>query len=154
MYPSACLNSERELSQSPLARRPGSKAFSLIEILIVIGLIAALAAVMIANLDRIFGGGQEEVAKIFVKQTIQAPLTAYKLHMRSYPTTEQGLQALLTAPAGAGDRWKGPYLTEDPIDPWGNAYQYRYPGVKNPSGYDIWSLGPDKVDSDQNIGNW
>lgn len=145
----ACLNCEKQLPS-----KPSRRAFSLIEILIVIGLIAALAAVMIANLDRIFGSGQEEVAKIFVTQTIKAPLTAYKLHMRTYPTTEQGLQALLTPPEGAGDRWKGPYLTEPPIDPWGTPYQYRYPGIKNPGGYDVWSLGPDKTDNEKVIGNW
>ena len=89
--------------------------------------------------------------------TMQAPLAGYKIHMGDYPTTAQGLQALSTAPADKAERWRGPYLQENkiPTDPWGEPYQYRYPGVKNKDRYDLWSKGPDKTaDTADDIGNW
>ncbi len=139
---------------TPRSRAAG---FSLIEILIVIALIAVLATVTIGNLDTVFGGQQEKVADIFVNQTAKIGLTPYKLDMGNYPTTEQGLQALIRAPAGKEADWNGPYLEEIPPDPWKNPYQYRYPGSKNINGargYDIWSHGPDGTESADDIGNW
>lgn len=129
------------------------RAFTLLEIIVVLALIAAIAGLVIANLDKIFGGGKESVAKIWVKQ-IDTPLMAYRIQMGNYPTTEQGLQALLTPPAGQEKRWKGPYIKELPEDPWNHPYQYRYPGTKNPSSYDVWSLGPNGVEDEEVIGNW
>ena len=73
-------------------------------------------------------------------------LDAYRLDNDRYPTTEQGLAALRTAPTGdpAPRRWRGPYLRKDvPLDPWGRPYLYRAPGVTNPSSYDLYSLGRD-----------
>lgn len=136
-------------------RSRAHRGFTILEILIVIALIAALAGASIVALNKLFGGGQEEVARIFVTQSIDPALMAYRINMGRYPTTEQGLAALRTAPAGAGDRWKGPYLEADPVDPWGNPYQYRYPGTRGSSkGYDVWSFGPDGVESADDIGNW
>lgn len=137
--------------------RSRSAGFSLIEILIVIALIAILVTVTIGNLDNVFGGQQEKVADIFVNQTAKIGLTPYKLDMGNYPTTEEGLQALIRAPAGKEANWKGPYLEEIPVDPWKQDYQYKYPGSKNINGargYDIWSLGPDGTESADDIGNW
>lgn len=134
-----------------------TRAFTLIEILIVIALIAILVAVGVGNLDRIFGGQQEKLAGIFVTQTAKIGFQTYKLDLGSYPTSAEGIDALLKAPSGKEARWKGPYLEEAPLDPWGNPYQYRFPGTKNinaASGYDIWSLGPDGVESADDIGNW
>lgn len=127
--------------------------FSLMEILIVLALIAMLAGLVIANLDKIFGGGQEKVAAIWVKQ-IDTPLMAYRIQIGSYPSTEEGLQALVTAPVGKEKLWKGPYIKALPMDPWGHPYQYRFPGTKNPSSFDVWSLGPKGVEGEGNIGNW
>ncbi|PXA04514.1 type II secretion system protein GspG [Coraliomargarita sinensis] len=144
--------------QTRLQRNRKQQAgFSLIEILIVIALIAILVTVTIGNLDNIFGGQQEKVAGIFVSQTAKIGFQAYKLDVGNYPSTEEGISALVKAPAGKDSRWKGPYLEEVPLDPWGNAYQYRFPGSKNINGargYDIWSLGPDGVESADDIGNW
>jgi general secretion pathway protein G len=137
--------------------RQRKAGFSLIEILIVIALIAILVTVTIGNLDNIFSGNQEKVAKIFVDQTAKIGLTPYKLDVGNYPTTEEGLQALVKAPSGKEGRWKGPYLEEVPLDPWKNEYQYKFPGSQNVNGargYDVWSLGPDGVKSDDDIGNW
>ena len=138
-------------------RRRRKSGFSLIEILIVIALIAILVTVTIGNLDTIFGGQQEKVAEIFVTQTARLGLQAYKLDVGNYPTTEEGLEALVRAPSGREARWRGPYLEEVPLDPWNNPYQYRFPGSRNisgPRGYDIWSHGPDGVESANDIGNW
>lgn len=129
----------------------------MIEILIVIALIAILAAVAVGNLGGIFGGQQEKLAGIFVNQTVKAPLQAYRLDVGNFPNSEEGIAALIKAPSGKDARWKGPYIEELPLDPWGNAYKYRFPGTKNinaANGYDIWSLGPDGVESADDIGNW
>lgn len=130
------------------------RGFTILEILIVIALIAALAGASIVALNKLFGGGQEQVAEIFVTQGIDPALMAYRLNIGHYPTTQEGLAALRTAPAGASGKWKGPYTEKDAIDPWQNPYQYRFPGVKNPDKYDVWSWGPDGVESADDIGNW
>ncbi len=131
--------------------------FSLIEILFVIGLIALLLTLVVNNIGGIFGSQQDKVADIFVKQTVKLGVVPYKLDLGNYPTTEQGLEALIKAPAGKEVKWKGPYLEELPKDPWDNAYQYRFPGTKNingAKGYDVWSLGADGIESADDIGNW
>ena len=131
--------------------------FSLIEILIVLALMGLILRLIITNLDSIFGGGQKKVAKLFVSKSIDVPLMAYRTHVGNYPSTEEGLQALIKAPAGKSGRWQGPYIKDSDglLDPWGNPYQYRYPGVKNKNGYDIWSMGPKgQSGDDDDIGNW
>ncbi len=135
------------------------RGFTLIEILVVITIITLLAGLTIANVGKLFGGSQVDIAKLFVTQSMKTPLVTYRLHMGSYPSTEEGLQALVTAPAGKTDRWRGPYVAEGTkvpiLDPWGEPYLYRYPGVHNKDSYDLWSKGPDKTDgTDDDIGNW
>ena len=131
-------------------------AFTALEILVVLAIIGMLIAVGVTQLDRIFSDSQENVASLFVNESIKTPLMNYRIHMGSYPSTEDGLEALIRAPANRSDRWRGPYLQGGrlPVDPWGNPYQYRYPGTRNPDGYDVWSLGPDGIDNDNVIGNW
>lgn len=135
-------------------RKNKRSAFTLLEILIAIALLAAIAALLINNLDRVLGGGRTEVARIFVNETMENPLMNFRIHMGRYPTTEEGLQALLTRPSEEAENWQGPYIRRLPNDPWGNPYQYRFPGERNPDGFDLWSWGPDGRDSDANIGNW
>ncbi len=144
-------------SASRLPVRQAAAAFTLIEMLVVIGIIVMLASLVVVNIGNIFGGSQKDIAKLFVTQSMQAPLNAYRIHMGDFPSTAEGLQALITPPANRAERWRGPYLQESklPLDPWGEPYQYRYPGVKNKNGYDLWSKGPDKADgTDDDIGNW
>ena len=131
------------------------RAFTLVEMLIVIALIAIVATLTISNLGSIFGSKQEETAEIFVNQSIKTPLMAYRTAVGTYPTTAEGLQALVGAPTGKEMRWKGPYVDKLPLDPWKNAYQYRFPGTRNARGYDVWSMGPDGTDgTEDDIGNW
>lgn len=100
---------------------------------------------------------REKVADIFVNQTAKIALVPYRLDIGSYPTTEEGLGALINAPAGKENAWKGPYLESVPLDPWGRPYGYRFPGSlneKGANGYDIWSLGEDGKKSEDDINNW
>ena len=134
-----------------------NSGFSLLEILIAIALVALLASVALNQLTGIFGDNQEEAARLFVASNSELALTRYRLDVGNFPTTEQGLSALIKAPADKAQRWKGPYIKEAPVDPWGQPYQYRFPGSRNVSGsrsFDIWSLGVDGVESGDDIGNW
>ncbi|MGC9449885.1 MAG: type II secretion system major pseudopilin GspG [Oceanipulchritudo sp.] len=132
-----------------------ARGFSLVEMLIVIALIAIVGTLLIGRIGNLFGGAQEDVAKQFVENALKAPLLKYRIDTGSYPTAQDGgLMALLNPPAGKQEKWKGPYIDKLPEDPWGQPYQYKYPGVKNPDGYDLWSLGPDPQAEADNIGNW
>lgn len=134
-------------------------AFTLIEILLVIALIGLLAGVLITNTTGVFDQGQESAAKIFVRDTLKLALTRYRMDLGDYPTTTEGLAALVTPPANKADRWRGPYIEAPsgklPLDPWGEAYRYRYPGTKNKSGYDLYSVGKDHAEgTEDDVGNW
>jgi general secretion pathway protein G len=141
------------------ARRTGSLAagFTLLEILVVLAIIGLLAGLAITNVDKIFGGAQVTTTQLMVREGMKTNLISYKIHMGDFPTTSEGLQALLTPPAARADRWQGPYL-ESPkalIDHWGEPLQYAYPGARNKSSYDLWSKGPDKqTGTADDIGNW
>lgn len=133
--------------------------FTLLEILVVLAIIGLLAGLAITNSDKIFGQSQEAIAKIFVRDSLKTSLVRYRIDLGDYPSTPEGLQALLAAPAGKGERWRGPYIDSPgnrlPADPWGESYQYRYPGVKNKGGYDLFSKGADKTEgTEDDIGNW
>jgi len=141
------------------SRASASRAFTLLEILVVLAIIGLLVGLAVSNVTGILGGNQVKVTQMFVQTTMKTPLTAYRLDMGDYPSTAEGLMALVTAPASKSDRWGGPYLDVKggklPADPWQEPYQYRYPGVKNKVGYDLWSKGVDKTDgTPDDIGNW
>jgi general secretion pathway protein G len=137
-------------------RLHAASAFTLTEILIAIALIVAVVALAVTNLNVIFGNSQAQIAKLFVTQTIETPLLTYRMATGSYPSTDQGLAALIHAPDGVSG-WSGPYLNEDkiPTDPWGHPYQYAFPGTHNPTKYDCWSYGPTgSSNATDIIGNW
>src|SRR5678816_2265307 len=108
---------------------------TLIEILVVLVLIGIVMGVLGGNF---IGKGEKakgDAAKIEIGQIGQA-LDLYKLEIGKYPTTQEGLQALITAPSGT-DRWNGPYWKNKaiPKDPWGNEYRYTAPGQHGPVCY-------------------
>ena len=90
---------------------------------------------------------------------MKLPLERYKMDMGSYPSTAEGLNALLVAPANAAGGWHGPYMDDEggkvQLDPWHEPFQYRFPGTKNKMKYDLFSKGPDKTEgTEDDIGNW
>ena len=135
------------------------RAFTLIEILVVVAIIGLLAAVLVNNYDKIFDDAKVKMAKIYVKTNLRTSLERYKMDLGSYPSTSDGLAALLAAPASAAENWHGPYAEADggklQPDPWLEPYQYRFPGTHNKTKYDLFSKGPDKIEgTEDDIGNW
>lgn len=145
-------------SRSPrISQLPRQSGFTLLEIIIVVGLIAALAGALIVGLQGTGTAGQVEIERQFVKTGVKTPLMAYKLGMGDYPSTDQGLGALVTAPAGAGSKWRGPYLDQEAVDSWGQPYNYVYPGTHNKGMPDIWSNGPNRTNESgggDDVNNW
>jgi len=125
----------------------------LLVILSVISLVALFSILVIFNKL----GKDEEFPERFNTTTeLDVPLLAYKAATGAYPTTKQGLEALLTQPDGVTG-WRGPYLIRIPLDPWKRPYQYAYPSTHGQAAdkYDVWSLGPDGIDETKDdIGNW
>lgn len=128
----------------------GNKGFSLIEILLVVIIIGTLAAMMIPRFIGRSDQARVAAAKADVEVNIPTALKLYELDNGFFPTTEQGLGALMkqTASNPIPKNWNGPYLEKTPIDPWGRPYQYLSPGVHRPHDYDLYSLGKNpKVDT-------
>ena len=132
------------------------RGFTLIELMVVLVIIGVLAALIVPNvLDRA-EDARATAAKTDVNNLMQA-LKMYKLDNQRYPTSEQGLQALMTRPTSAPvpPNWK-PYLDKLPNDPWGRPYQYLNPGVKGE--IDVYSFGADGAiggeGKDAEIGSW
>ncbi|MCC8536668.1 type II secretion system major pseudopilin GspG [Xanthomonas axonopodis pv. poinsettiicola] len=143
-------------SARPLRGR--ARGFTLVELMVVIVIIGLLATVVMINVMPSQDRAMVEKARADVAVLEQA-LETYRLDNLSYPSTEQGLQALLTAPSGLArpERYRqGGYIRRLPEDPWGHAYQYRRPGRNG--GFDVYSFGADGAeggDADNaDIGNW
>ena len=125
-------------------RRPSRAGFTLIEILVVIVVIAILAALVAPNVFQHVGAAKSATATSQMEM-FTTTLDAYRLDNGSYPSTEQGLDALWERPSVQPPaNWRGPYLRKRvPLDPWGRPYVYRFPGQANPTGFDLLSLGAD-----------
>jgi len=142
----------------PHSRRNRARGFTLIEIMVVVVIMGILAALVVPKLM----GRTDDARIIAAKQdiaTIMQALKLYKLDNQRYPTTEQGLQALIVKPTSGPipNGWKtGGYIDKVPKDPWGNAYQYLSPGIKGE--VDVFSFGADGqaggAGNDADIGSW
>jgi general secretion pathway protein G len=134
-------------------RRQG---FTLMEVLLVLVILVMIGSIAVTALSSAQKKASVDTAKTQIK-AFDENLEFYRLAVGDYPTTSDGLQALIQPPASADTRWQGPYLkaTEIPLDPWGRPYQYAYPGQNNPNGPDVWSAGPDRNDgTDDDVANW
>lgn len=116
--------------------------FTLLELLVVLAILGLLIGLVAPRVLGVFGTAKEKVARLNIAG-LGTDLDMYKLDVGSYPTTEQGLQALLVRPAGV-DNWDGPYIKGSrlPDDPWGHPYVYRSPSERTGFQYDLYSLGP------------
>ena len=130
-----------------------TKAFTLVEIMLVVIIIGVLAAMVVPKLAGRSEEARLSVAKADVELNISTALKMFELDNGVFPTTEEGLAALVAVP-GSARNWKGPYLDKAPLDPWGRAYQYRSPGTHRPADYDLYSLGRDGVEGRDDVLNW
>ena len=130
--------------------RRGRRAFTLVEMLLVLVILATLAAIVY---PKVMGRGEQ--ARVTAAQTqianFKTALDAYEVDNGYYPKGKNGLADLLQKPRDAVN-WHGPYLETIPNDPWGNPYQYDCPGKHNAASYDISSLGSPNANTP--IGNW
>ncbi len=131
--------------------------FTLIEIMVVLIILGILAATIVPS----FVGTKEDAMVTTARNaiaTLENALERYYLHMDRYPTSEQGLSVLVTKPSDGGEKWRGPYIKELRPDPWGNAFQYRSPGVRGTKTFDLYSFGSDGADGGEefaaDITNW
>jgi general secretion pathway protein G len=140
------------------ARQPFSKGFTLIEILVVVVILGILAAIVVPKVMEYPGQARQTRAKADI-EAIRSSLGMYKLDNFSYPSTEQGLDALVHKPSGAPDapKWRaGGYMEKVPQDPWGHPYLYLHPGVHGD--IDVFTYGadgkPGGEGEDADVGSW
>jgi general secretion pathway protein G len=127
--------------------------FTLIELMLVVVIIGALVAMVT---PRLAGRGEQArsaAANADINANIATALKLYELDNGSFPSTTEGLTALLVRSASAKN-WNGPYLEKKPVDPWGKEYEYKSPGEHRKTDYDLYSLGKDGTESADDVVNW
>lgn len=136
-------------------KQTGQKGFTLMELLVVLAILGLLMSLVGPQVLKQLGGAKSKTALIQIRDLEQA-LEMYKLDVGRYPSTAQGLEALVDKPSGVSG-WNGPYLKGAvPQDPWNQDYIYKYPGER--SELDIMTYGqngsPGGDGEDSDIGNW
>lgn len=127
------------------------KGFTLIEIMLVVIILGVLAAMVVPRLAGRSDEARRSVSKTDIESNLALAIDLYNVDVGDYPSS---LEDLMRTPADATN-WKGPYLKKKPLDPWGHAYQYHYPGEHNSDGYDLLSTGKDGVEGgSDDITNW
>lgn len=135
--------------------RRSAAAFTLMEMMLVLLIIALIIGAVAVRFGNFESNAQITTTKAKVR-SIEASLMSYKTLNMFYPTQQQGLEALVTRPSGDPQpkRWSQFVNADGILDPWGRKLQYRSPGKHNPQSYDVFSFGPDGVESEDDIGNW
>ena len=139
-----------------IERRQGFTLIEIMAVVLIIGLLTTLVGIaIIPQIDK----GRVTTARTQIKN-LEAALETYRMDNARFPTTEQGLRALIEAPPDVRNFQTGGYLREKriPLDPWGNPYQYESPGTHNDHSFDLWSWGADGAPggsgTDADLGNW
>lgn len=136
---------------APAEHRNQESGFTLLEILVVIAILGLLISLVAPAVLRQLGGARVSVAHQSIER-IASILDLYKLDVGTYPSSENGLQALNTRPSAAAG-WNGPYLKGDgqPLDPWNHPYLYRNPTTRPGHEYDLCSHGPNNSEDPSSL---
>jgi general secretion pathway protein G len=132
------------MEQRQLTRTNRQVGFTLIELLVVLVILGLLAGLVGPQVLRYLGSAKSDTARLQIEE-LGAGLDLYHLEVGRYPSTDEGLMALVEQPVGV-NKWNGPYLKKKriPEDPWGNEYHYRSPGENGL--YDLYSFGNDNME--------
>ncbi len=139
-----------------IQNRLNSHGFTLMEIMLVVVIIGILAASVMPKLVKQIPFVQKKRTNSDII-TLSGQLDTYYMQNNDYPSTEQGLRALIQKPTSSPipKNWNGPYIKKVPLDPWSREYKYKCPGDHNPDEYDLWSTGKDGQDgTEDDIDNW
>ena len=134
-------------------KRSHRSAFTLIELLCVLVILAVLAAVVVPKFTSRTEQAKSTVAKADIA-TIEGAIDRFQVDTGRFPTNDEGLRALVEQP-GNVQNWQGPYIKKGmPLDPWQQPYVYRFPGTHNVNEYDLFSMGADGREGADDVTNW
>jgi len=131
------------------------RAFTLVEVLLVLVILVTIAAMVFPRVTGRSEQAKVMSAKVDINGNISTALKMFELDNGFFPTTDQGLDALVSKPSKppTPDNWNGPYLERLPLDPWGRPYLYKCPGTHG-FDYDLYSLGRNNKEDETDITNW